>query len=335
MLDLYFKHFFNNYHEKELFLANSPCDYIYKNIEQSEWFKIEQAYKKLLPYGNLDNFNIEINKNASTIINQLFNEYVDDNTLVVSLSEHTTLMNNIDKIKPENCIKLDYKIIENFNIDLIIQQYKNNNNHSIFVYGAGIIQSKIVSNSFYLALKDRLVKENIKHYIALDDIHGMFIIPRDYSIFDSVIFTCHAILPNYSIGVFLSKQPENFGFRDNVLEQFIGIVKHIVIPKLNKFFLFNFMVEQYLSEELKEQSIFYKPKNAPWHTFCVSIDRDLYEKIVVKYKQELAKYSIGFYDNILTIRLNFILELDYETRMEGFKKLKEVLQKCIKLKDRL
>jgi hypothetical protein len=40
----------------------------------------------------------------------------------------------------------------------------------------------------------------------IDDVHGMFLIPRDYSIFDYILYTAHSLIPNYEMGFLISKK---------------------------------------------------------------------------------------------------------------------------------
>lgn len=330
----YFHEFFTPA-EKALFMRELNYGgkfYTYINSAETDWDIAAARFKQLLPYGNIDSFYVEINKNATSIIDQLFNNYVQDNTFVISVLEHGSIINNVNKTK--NHIVLTYDIIKAFDIDKLITAYNNSGCANLFIYGAGIIESNIIPQSFYLSLKNRLVEEGIPHFFVLDDVQGMFVVPRDYQIFDCITFTCHSLIPHYNSGIVLSKKKENLGYCDaKPLNDFLDILIPIVINKKDKLYLFKFFIEQHLAEELFNTDVFYTPKDVSWNMFYLCIRDEIFiRKIIDKYKDELAKYWINFYENTFMIKANFILQLKPEEIIKGFMLLKQVLQKCIRLK---
>lgn len=328
----YLSSFFNK-EEKSLFTTYLN-NYDYYNSDLEEWNKSETLFKSLLPFGNLNNFNIEINKNASIFINQLFSKYVDNNTFLLGILEQPTIVDNVNKVQNKFILTAD--IINSFNINKIIQEYKNSNCNKLFIYAAGIIDAGIVPQEFYNELNKKLIEENIKYTFVLDDVQGMFLVPRDYSIFDYIIFTCHSLIPYYGSGILLSKTKENMGYQDSkILNNFINILQHTFIKHKNNFYIYKFMMEQYFIKEIQYKDLFTIPNNLPWNTFILNIKNEFIKNILNKYKDELFKYNIEIYDKAIIIKSTFLLSLDYNIIIEGLEKLKQILQKCIKLKDRL
>ena len=329
----YFKSFFTD-EEKLAFMSElnyNGKDYDYQNSSNEEWLESERAFKSLLPYGNLEDFHIEIHKNATSFIDQIYQKYIDEDTFVISILEHESIKNNVKKIE-NNLLILTYNMIENFDINTIIQKYKNSHCNKMFLYVAGIVESNVVPQEYYNQLKERLITENITHTFILDDVQGMFIVPRDYSIFDKVIFTCHSLIPHYNSGILLSKIDENMGFKDSKpLNKFLELLKPIILDKKDKVYLFKFMIEQYLAAELVHTKLFYVPTKVSWNMFflCIRNER-LINTFVNKYKDELSNYWIDFYGNTFMIKANFILQVEPEKIVEGFEKLKKLLQKIIK-----
>jgi len=331
LIKFYLDSIFND--EIRHIFSKSSCIENYKNSEISEWLTIENEFKKLLPYGNLNNFYIEVNDSGSTFIKKLFNEYANEDTFVVGFIEHQIIQVNTNKTAHK--LNLDWNIIQSFDVNTIINKFEQSNCKRLLIYGTGIFKSQIVPQSFYIKLKEKLVEKHIDHVMILDDVQGMFIVPRDYSIFDHVIFSCHALVPNYNLGILLSKQHKNFGYTDRkALEGFLNILK-IFLEKKDKILLFNLMLKQYFAEEIFN-NIFNIPVYSTLNIFYINFNDEIIKNLLSKYREELfnmGRIEVG--DTSILIRASFLLSLDSEQVIEELKKLKFLLQKCIKLKDRL
>ena len=334
MFQQYFSSYFNSDNERKQFMTelNYEDEYNYRNSEEYQWSETEETFKSLLPYGNLKDFHIEIHKNATSFINQIYTKYIDDDTFVVSILEHDSIKNNVKKIE-NNLLILTYNMTKAFDVDTIIQKYKNSNCTKMFLYVAGIVESNIIPQAYYNKLKDRLIKENIPHHFVLDDVQSMFIVPRDYSIFDKVIFTCHSLIPHYNSGILLTKIDEHMGFKDSKpLDNFLILLKSLVLNKKDKIYIFKFIIEQYLADELSHNDIFYIPDNVSWNMFFLYIKKpNCLNKIIDRYKKDLDKNWINLYNQTFMIKANFILQLTPDEIINGFNKFKELLQKIIKL----
>lgn len=331
----YFDSFFDH-NEKDLFMSELNYDgkfYNYVNSEPDEWKKAETLFKSLLPYGHLDDFYMEINKNATSFIDQLFSRYIDDDTFTLSILEHESIINNVNKLDKK--MILTWNIVKSLDFKSIINTYQNSGCHKLFIYCSGIIESNIIPQEFYIELKKHLVEHNIQHTFIFDDVQSMFVVPRDYRMFDCVLFTCHSLVPHYNSGILFSKKDEQMGFRDaKPLCNFIDILKPTFIDKKENIYLFRFMIEQFLAKELFRTDVFYLPPCVSWNMFfLVIIKAKLVNNVINQYKDQLVNFKIDFYDNTVMIKLNFILQKQPQEIIHGLECFKKMLQKIIKIND--
>ena len=130
LLQQYFESFFNN--DAEKFLFNIECDNTkYTNSEVSDWLEIENQFKELLHCDSLNNYFLEIAETGSFFIRKLFDKYVDNNTFVVGSEEHSVIRESMNN--SQNILKLTYNIVKRFDIDSIIQRYKQSGCNKIFI----------------------------------------------------------------------------------------------------------------------------------------------------------------------------------------------------------
>ena len=207
-------------------------------INKNNNFKIFFNKKQLL-----DNQYFSFDSCATNIIDRLFKENVDDDTLVITTgSEHPSVVNNL--IKCKNVIKLirgGHINYNELNIDNILQYKK------IFVYTIAVSSgdSCFTPNSIITQLKTIL--KNIPTIFVLDAVQELFLTPRDYSIFDYVIGTAHALIPNYNQGIVISKdKPYCSLTQNNTLFNLLLIIKKLK----SKLSLFSYMMYQEFGYEL-------------------------------------------------------------------------------------
>ena len=83
-----------------------------------------------------------------------------------------------------------------------MKKFKN-----VFVYVIGLSSGDnfYCSNEWFSRLKSVLLAMGKPHIFTIDAVQELFLLPRDYSMFDYVIGTAHAIVPQYDVGMVLSK----------------------------------------------------------------------------------------------------------------------------------
>ena len=140
---------------------------------------------------------------ATNIIDMLFKTYVDDDTLVVTTgSEHHSVRNNLKNCKHV----LDFVIHgQPKKIDIIkeIRPFKK-----VFVYmiAMSVGDDHYLNNCIVEYLKTVLEEQHKEYTIVLDAVQELFLLPRDYSIYDHIVGTAHALIPNYNMGMLFSKE---------------------------------------------------------------------------------------------------------------------------------
>ena len=255
----------NQYSENELNIMeterNSKGIISSKSLYESlcsEWFKY-------LPYSNLNSdTSVTVDDCETNIIDKLFSLYVNDNTLVISSNkEHPSVVNNLDKCK--NKIILDYENdILKLNYSKIINEINKYHNVFVIIVGTHVSNGMITPQCFFVKLKDIL--KNIKHTIVLDDAQGIFLVHRDYSIFDYVLGTAHATIERYNMGICISNNNLEIGFRyGNWLEEHMKRI-NILSKRLYKLSEFrNMMTNYYYDRILKSTnfSMYSNPLLAP------------------------------------------------------------------------
>lgn len=210
----------------------------------------------MFPCNTIDNYGITFSDNATQKIDQLFNDYVTEDTLVISTTqEHPSVVKNLSKCK--NVYKINLLSPSTYNIPVDISKYKN-----LFIYIIGVSNTGPIYTPNFLF--DKLKSLNKDKIMVLDDCQGMFLFPRNYSLFDYIIGTMHAIVPQHNTGIVLQKDGDSFGKENlhNIIEK-----TAIIREKREVLSLFSCMLEDHFSY-LKNNSGFVLDK-LNYH-FCIN-----------------------------------------------------------------
>lgn len=161
------------------------------------------------PHHNPDDYDILMNKRATQHINQLFNKYVDDETLVITSSyQHISAEREIDKCK--NVIKIDSVNDDSsmsYNINECINQSKKFKKVFVYLIGTEFGRGVRHSNEIYKKLHDLLEMHNVNFIMVMDAAQEMFLFPRDYSFYHYIIDTVHSLYTPIDCGLmFVNKK---------------------------------------------------------------------------------------------------------------------------------
>lgn len=327
----YFSTFFDNKEEKQNAYNNNKKIDPNKTIKTKDWEKIVKSYKQLLPYSNLEEYNMEIGESGSFFIHKLFDKYVDNDTFVISTyEEHDTTQIHLSKIKNKMIIGV-HEEIKKLNIDKIYSEFKKSGCKKIFLYivGTSLTSGQIASQLFFYKLKEKLINKNIEHIFVLDDVHGMFITPRDYSVFDAILYTAHSWVKNFEMGLLFHKLDNCFGLYDYEYAKIYLEKLKIFISKFEKVRQFKTIMIQYFAEELSKPETFEIYDNTTQHIFTLQThdlsftqrDYDELEKYYIK----VSEFNIK--NNFVRIRFQELISLDPLTALEGLKKVKKILKR--------
>ena len=183
------------YYEKALVEHNSLSD-----MNDLEYDITNDLLKKHLLYFNYDQYVFKFAKSATDLIKQLFEKYVDDDTLIVTTdNEHPNVRDILHGYS-----NVVYAIQKQHYVPFTVnKKYKR-----IFIYmiGAYCGSGHIVKNKEF-----EFVIANAKAYCdevisVIDAVQELFLYPRDYHLFDYIIGTGHALIEKYNVGFVLSKR---------------------------------------------------------------------------------------------------------------------------------
>lgn len=199
-----------------------------------------------------NNFVVRMAKQATLLINDLFEHYVDDDTLVISSDfEHPSVVANLEKC--QNVIKLkmhgECDCCSPTLVNSLVERAKAYKRVFIYIIGMTNDASKQSNMEFHRLLKIELVKHNIPHTYVYDDVQGAFYLPRDYSIFDFVIVTGHAPVYHYSLGFLLCREDLQKDyipgtFAKSALAQYV-LPLDIVLKRRHKVLMFDSVIRAY------------------------------------------------------------------------------------------
>ena len=310
--------------------------YNFDSIKQSNWEDLTYKYKSLLPFGHLDNYTLNTAASCTELIQKLFKKHVDDDTFVISSNyEHDSTRKCLENVK--NKLILHYaEDITKLNVDKVIKEFQKSNCKRLFSYfvGTGLSTGEILPQIFFIKLKKALTDNNIEHILVLDDVHGMFITPRDYTIFDYILYTCHSWIKGYEMGMMWSKIDcggiQNFDKTRDYLDKL-----SIVISRFDKIRQFKMVLSQFFAEELSKKDTFNLFSNTTQHIFTLethglSFTQEDYDTLN-KYLIKISEYNS--IDNFVRIRFQELISFDPEVALEGLHMVKKILKKALFLKN--
>lgn len=305
----------------------NKVDYILpKETSIENWNLLVSEYFNRMPDCNCSIYthHLSFEVSATTFIDALFNKYVDNDTLVISTdSEHPNVKFRLNTCKNLITLSLHTDILS-YNLNKLqnkIIKYKK-----VFVYIIGTRNNtgEITPQLFLKKLKEILIKNNIEYKFILDDVQGMFLVPRDYSLFDYVIGTAHAIVDGFDMGILISKTKEfgkeayNWGSR--YLESL-----DIILKRKDKMFLFKQICIQYFNKYNSIIPYFITDDNVPYIYYFKTNN--------IYISKELAK-TLSKY-NLLVSDISFSCDSFIQMRCHKFIKDETLLDKAILVIDYL
>ena len=308
-------------HIKEYGVSNIP------EITSNDKFnELTNEYFSLMPYCNCssENKDLSFEVSATTFINKLFEIYVDDDTLVISSdSEHPNVKKQINKCK-NTLILSHYTDIRGYNIEKIINESKKYKKVFVYIIGTRNDTGEITPQLFFEELKKTFINNNINHIIVLDDVQGMFLVPRDYRLFDYVIGTAHALSIGYDMGIMISNSYLTGIKAYNWGKEYLKSLS-VILKRKNKMNIFRDVLIQYYSKYLTDNN---------------SLSQELVVPYIFYMKIPLLNISQEIIDNSHFINLlisapkispiNFI-----QMRSHWFIKDTSLLPKCVNIIDNM
>lgn len=301
----------------------------------SDYAKMEDEYFGLMSFCNLSSKThyITFENSGTDFIKQIFEQEVDDDTLVISTKyEHNSVVDELNKCKHTLLLNYDNDILQRgHTFTSTIDKAKQYKKVFVYIIGTQISTGQITPQSYLIELKKAFIRENIEHKILLDDVHGMFMVPRDYSLFDYVLYTAHAIIPEFEMGMLISKNGE-YGYKayDWGME-YLPILKKLLSNR-EQLMQFRGIMLNYFTSILSnhELSIY---ENTVNHIFALRTE-NLYFKD--EDYEKLKPYGIVLSEHhtpisFIRIRFQEFLLQSPEKALEGLQLAKETIIKAVTL----
>lgn len=308
---------FNEYELEILnkFAPHTRGDKLCLTNPNSEWWQTElYRIRHNIPCSKGLGTNLVLAETATFLIDQLFNKYLDDNTLLItSVVEHEAVDKNVERFnrQDKDHVRMHYyNGTKALNLSQVKEALRKKHYKKAFVYiiGTQITTGEITPTAFFIKLKEFLNSQNIESVMVLDDVHGMFLVPRDYSIFDHVIFTAHALIRRWDMGMCWSKEPIYMGCHAlNWLTEYNSLLSFFLTRK-DKLLMFSQVMEEEYAKYLSSPLFEYKSDSAP-HIFSIKVNfpprlaysKDKWQEFADKeVRLETRDYE---HDNIFYIRM--------------------------------
>lgn len=302
-------------------------------INEDKYTDLEIEYFNHLKMSNLDisNYTISFEKCATDFINLLFDEYVDDKTLVITTeNEHENVTKRANLCK--NVIKFTNHDIRTNNIRKIVPLLSKYKKAFVYIIGTHISTGEITPQQFLINLKQSLKRDKLPNIFVLDDVHGMFLVPRDYTLFDYILNTAHALIKGYDVGILISnKNKKQFGIRAyNWGKDYLNKLD-LLFTRKDKLLSFKNVCEEYFYEYIsKNYDKNILPIITAPHIFSMDIpDLQMPEELFNMFRQYHIRFE-GLEQNSPKIRLRAAQCLHHPALFkEGIQKLEEILPHLI------
>ena len=318
--------------EKKVLNAVKPEVIIEKS--DADYLLIQNAFFDRMPFCNINTVNryITFDKSGTDFINKIFETEINDETLVISsIHEHESVKKWLKIIK--NVILLDLNDDYTQSIDKILFEAKKYKKVFVYIIGTQISTGEITPQEFFIQLKQKFEKNNINYKIMLDDVQGMFLVPRDYSIFDYILYTAHAMVYNYNAGLLISKDGK-FGTKAyNLAEDYLKKLD-IILAHKDKIFLFKQLFIQYFSFMIRDTNTFKLYNYTADHIFAIETTGIYYTVDEIK---KLEDYKIWVSEqqslkNCIRLRYREFAYLSEEKILKGLAFLTQLISKKLIIK---
>ena len=305
-------------------------------VDNDTYSELEKEYFNRMPFCNISSNThcIRFDESGSSFINKIFDKEVDDDTLVVSTTyEHGSVQKRLKEVKNILLLNSDNDI-RGYNIEKVINEAKKYKKTFVYIIGTQLSTGEITPQMFFEELKQEFINNNINHKILIDDVHGMFVTPRDYRIFDYVLYTAHSLVNEYEMGVLISKENDLGLQAYNWGSEYLKRLD-IILSKKEKMMQFKNIMIQYLNKLIADTSTFRLYNQTANHIFAVETKGIYYsEKEYDKldsYKIRVSEHKIA--NSWIRIRFQEFTRQTPEKAIEGLHYLFKVINKAMMIKN--
>ena len=328
----------NFYEEKDLLTMAKPIVFNTDNIQNDTPYypdKYKDICNKILRLLDnidlLDKYRIEVDYRCRFLTEKLLKTYVDSDSLVItSNSDHNTTLDLLNSyntcIIDRNKIKDNQELV----IENIVTEFKNGHYKKLFFIMVSTVSQLCVSidEGFFAKLKAVLVKEQIPHIMVLDSCQDIFIIKKNYEVFDAFLATSHVLsclLPK--VGLLFTKLPKRVGFVNTEILNLIYPKLEIINKYKDKAIIFNNLMYEYFKPTMERLNFNIFENETP-HQFSIALPNTIIQD---KWDIQFAPYNIRFNPinsnfNFVRLRYHELIIQDSSKLLEALKSLKSILK---------
>lgn len=337
------KNYIENYYtDSELIQLAKPVDVLTTNDSTSTDLDYQTICSKILELLNNSHlakkYRIEIGKDCSSLIKGLFDTYVKEDTFIVtSNNDHQAVTSLLGDNKRHVFINLDTVNKPEKVISDIITEFKESKCKNLFCIVAGTAPQTAITipQEFFIRLKKTLLQESIEHLMILDNCQGLFMIERNYEVFDAFLGTGHILSPLFSkLGLLFTKLPQQIGYINKQTLNNIYPKLYIINDHKDKAAQFNALLSAYFNSTLENTDFKQFKAEAP-HQFTISLLNTINDP---KYDNKFMYYGMRFNpldckDNFVGIRYHETIIQDPNYFIAGLKELKKHISKLYRFKE--
>lgn len=200
---------------------------------------------KLIPFNSFRNKTLSVDISATSLIKKLFSKYVDDDTLVITTgSEHGSVRQELQKCKNVISPICHGKLRNDIDINSVCKPFKK---AFIYMIALSVGDNHYLYNCDVKHIQEILKSNNIEFVTVLDAVQECFLLSRDYSIYDFVVSTAHALIPEYNMGMLFGTDRMGCDYACNWISSFITKLE-LLFENKSKLYMFNNIMSQTLSE---------------------------------------------------------------------------------------
>lgn len=240
--------------------AVNPCVFDSQDIE---------VEKRLLWAAKLNSFCPTFALSATELIHKLFVKHTNPNTLIITTpNEHENVQRiirhlNVDVVYLDpNATLFDWSLID---------KAKEYSNVILYMIGTQYSTGIVNKHGLYVWVKYQLEKAGIPCILICDACQELFLLDRDYTEFDHVIYTGHSLVQLFNLGMLFSKQPTDIGnhWAHNV-DYYIDCLS-FVLDRKDHLLDFNKVMCEAFTTEISNHKIIVFNNSAP-HLFCFKLN---------------------------------------------------------------
>lgn len=223
-------------------------------FEKSNDIETSRNIFKYMPgFTNKDDYTIEFGDCATDLIKRIFYKN-KSNIIITTKYEHQnvkTILQNLKNIIGSVGLEIVYvnpnevnRDPQKFNLDIV-----KNQNVLIYMIGTCISSGVTHATSFFDFIKAKALDSGASSVtVVCDDVQGMYMIPRDYSHFDYVVGTAHAIIPEFGMGILIRKKcVPSLGYNYNI-EEYRYLLDITMTQYKSKMMEFNYVMNEVFSD---------------------------------------------------------------------------------------